>query len=124
MSLGRVVESTNHLFLGLDLGSGGAFPEPILEPPRHGLHVPHTAGARRAPTFGLECPIVLSHLAGGIATTTTLLLLDVVGNLAAPATGRVRLVFSFSKGGRTFRLLVLSSPSLYCSWQGSRSGQS
>jgi hypothetical protein len=95
------------LFLRLDLfGSGAAFPEPILEPPGHGLHVAHATRSRRASTFGLECPIVLPHLAIGIAAGTAALFLNVVGDFTTPATGRVTLIFPFSERGRSFRLLI------------------
>jgi hypothetical protein len=95
------------LFLRLDLfGSGAAFPEPILEPPGHGLHVAHTTRSRRASAFGLECPIVLPHLAIGITAGAAALFLNVVGDFATPATGRVTLIFPFSERGRSFRLLI------------------
>ena len=75
----------------------GALSESILEFSRHVLHVAHPARALGAATLGLPPPVELAHLLAGVATGRARLLLDVKGNLAAPAARSVRLVVSLSE---------------------------
>ena len=56
----------------------------------------HSAGALAGSSLGLERPIVASHLARGVASGGTSLLLLVPVLLATVATERVRLIAAFS----------------------------
>jgi len=88
-----------HLFLGLR-----SFSEAVLEPACHGLHVAHAPGARRATGLGLQCPIEVTHLGGGIPARRAHLLPEVVGHIpTSPARG-VWLVVLLTERSCTFSL--------------------
>ncbi len=59
----------------LGLGSAGA--EAVLEATVNSLEVPHAASAGSATAGGLEGPVVRPNLGGGVAASSTTLLLEV-----------------------------------------------